>query len=182
MEGGVLLMSHVHTIQKARKRKHGRSNHLLESSSCASSNSQVRGARHRRWSPGQKYTLFKEGALGVVRKDHIARMHEQGQLRHEHLHYFVHGDARIQRADRIEPKWVVALRVGPQDYVLPQQPYLTCIYKRLGRVSDKQALTLLEDGTPYWVDTYIARVRRDKAAKRKYSQRMRAQKKRQKKE
>lgn len=165
-----LLLSSLYTIQKARKRKPVKKNTVSNGASGSTN-----ATRHRTWSPKDKYLLYKEGIM--VERSELARMHAAGTLVHEHLYYFCHTDPKIERADRIEPKWVVAFCVGPSTYVLPQQPYLIAIYKKLGRTSDKRAMEMLPDGTPYWVDAYTARVRRDKEAKRRYSQRMREEKK-----
>lgn len=129
--------------------------------------------RHRKWktSAQQKYTLFKRG-LYISQRD-ISVIFEEGRLTHDYLWYFVHKDPKIERADRIEPKWIVVLCTDDGVYLHPQQPYLTNIYKGLGRTDYKAALTMMCDGTPYWVDTHIARVHRDRDAKRRYSEKHR---------
>jgi len=130
--------------------------------------------RHRKWktSAQQKYTMFKKGLY--ISQREISTIFEEGRLTHDYLWYFVHKDPKIERADRIEPKWIVVLCTDDGVYLHPQQPYLTNIYKELGRTDYKAALTMMDDGTPYWVDTHIARVHRDRDAKRRYSEKHRS--------
>ena len=178
----LMLLLKAVCIDQAERKKRSRS--ICSSSSAAllsPSTLSTNVTRHRKWKSTlqQKYTLYKQGHL--VRQHEIYNMHENELLTHAHLWYFVHKDPKIERADRIEPKWVVVLRTDDGSYLHPQQPYLTRIYKRLGRTDFHKALTMTADGTPYWVDTHIARICRDKEAKRRYSEKTRREKKRLKK-
>ena len=176
----VLLLNAIHENQQLRRKR------LRTSSSASAQQLDYTGdtvnttggtkTRHRRWKPSaqQNYSLFKRGCL--IDQRSISSTYEKGALTHDFLWYFVHKDAKIERADRIEPKWIVVLCTEDGVYLHPQQPYLTAIYKQMKRTDYKAAMQMMPDGTPYWVDTHIARVRRDKEAKRRYSEKQRTKK------
>jgi len=180
--GNVLMLKTVCQVQARRKKRirsygdSSSSNRALLMGTNNTKGTQSCKTRHRTWKSvqRQKYTLYKKG--NVVREHDIARMHTQGTLTHDYLWYFVHTDDKIERADRIEPKWVVVMRTETGTYLHPQQPYLTRIYKQLNRCNYRLAFTMMDDGTPYWVDTHIARIYRDKEAKKRYSEKTRKSK------
>lgn len=168
----VLLLNAVYNEQQERKKRMRSFSSMTVDTFSGGSAGVNTKTRHRKWKPAaqQKYTLFKSG-LRVSLRD-INAVFENGLLTHDYLWYFVHTDPKIERADRIEPKWIVVLCASGKEenvYYHPQQPYLTTIYKDIGRTDTKLALTMMADGTPYWVDTHIARIQRDKEAKRRYS-------------
>lgn len=180
----VLLLKSIHQNQQLRKKrlrtvssKHSLTDSMAAGATVTMGNNGVK-TRHRKWqlSARQNYKLYKRGRH-ISSSREISNAFESGQLTHDYLWYFVHKDSKIERADRIEPKWIVVLCTDDGVYLHPQQPYLTAIYKQLKRTNYKKALEMMPDGTPYWVDTHIARIQRDKEAKKRYSEKQRKKQK-----
>lgn len=169
-----LILGDIFHIQKKRKKRTSGnySKHVV----IGNVDKTIHNVRHRQWKPvkQQNYTLFKRGKH--IKQQDIVELYKRNELTHDYLWYFVHNDTKIERADRIEPKWIIVFCTDDGMYLHPQQPYLTRIYKQLGRTDYRVELSMMSDGTPYWVDTYIARIRRDKEAKKRYSEKKRKKK------
>lgn len=150
-----MKLGEVLVMQKKRRRQH-----IIKTKSEA-----MTKRRFKPWNDkDDKYTLFKR-ARTIGRKQLIERPED---LSHDDLFYFVHKDERVQRGDDLEPKWVAVFHVDTGRYVFPQQPLLARIYADCGRNDPEKATTMCADGTPYWVDRYWARYKRDRLAKKRY--------------
>lgn len=128
----------------------------------------LRPGPKRRFKPwndkDQKYALVRKGRV-IHKKELLETPHK---LSHGDLFYFRHKDERVSRGDALEPKWVAVFCVDTGRYVFPQQPLMAQLYKKAGRTDAEKAMTMCADGTPYWVDRYWARYKRDRLAKKRY--------------
>ena len=174
----VLLFNAIHSDQQLRSKRLRTSCSTMAFTALKVDDAKT---RHRQWKQNErkKYTLYKRGLF--VKQHEITSMYAAGTLTHDYLWYFVHRDPKIERADYIEPKWVVVLCTEEHAFLHPQQPYLTSIYKELNRTHFKSAFTMMPDGTPYWVDIHIARISRDRDAKKRYADKQRDKKKKKQK-
>lgn len=137
----------------------------------------------RRWSPGEDYELFRKGVVLDKSPDDIADKLGPGALfLFRHKKDSSGGDVVSFGEDKDRPLWygVFKPRNYPEDvYYQPTQDQEKALYRtRTAKTMPKDFH--IEDGTPYWVDSYYHKKGRERMNKKRHTSKINAKKRRNK--
>ena len=126
------------------------------------------------WRNAHLYACVREGGQVFAHEQEINTFYKSRQLEEAHLWLFKHKDARATR-NEITPLYEAVWAIGPTDrrrWVLAQKCHLAFVYGRAKRTRTDAMWSVLEDGTPYWVDRFAYRKVKQKSAKRRYENKL----------
>lgn len=140
-----------HLYQKRRKRKE-------------TSHKPASKGRHVKWS-AEGYTQIRAGQpLDSVLE--IDTLLQEDSMKEAHFFIFKRDDPLLGRNEDI-PLYEAVYQCGGVFYRV-QKKHLSRAYRKMGRCNKASMWTILEDGTPYWVDRYCISMMGQRDSKKRY--------------
>jgi len=154
-------------------------------------------SRHMQWRAGQSYKLIREGT--PITEDQIDTLTDNEELAEDMFFIFKHRDEYMDRNETTPQYEAVFLcaptgtedpvkawnrdKVALSDGQLPenyrytrtQKRHLDKAYTKSERKDRSRMWEILGDGTPYWVDRYVHRVKNERAVKQRHEEKKRRQ-------
>jgi hypothetical protein len=116
--------------------------------------------------PGISYVLVR---AGIVLDQHPEEMYQKQELTEAHLWHFRHADdAAPRNGDRATTQFVAALCLKTGEYIRPQHKYMQMCYKERKRGTSDNVYRILDDGSPWWTDSYLVNQLQILEAKERY--------------
>lgn len=116
--------------------------------------------RAKRWTPGKRYTMIKSG---LTMECHPSDLWKRGELTRGHLWFFKSNDPEALRCSTVDGLSKYESVFVVDDGV--KKAYVVPIHKHLEQITKgydvARADDILDDGTPYFPDKRLKRVRDD---------------------
>jgi hypothetical protein len=127
--------------------------------------------RNVRWRNAHLYGCIRKGRV-FAHQNEIDERYKNQALAEDDFWIFRHHDAQTARGE-ITPLYEAVYRVGEEErWFLVQKCHLMSAYVKAKRTRADLMWSLLDDGTPYWVDRYAHRKIKQRSAKKRYEQKL----------
>ena len=127
----------------------------------------VRDGRHVVWRPGEKYTCIRQGRP-IQDETHAKKLLDAHQTDESYFYIFRSVDPNVQRNPNV-PKYEAAYFCSERNYYIRvQMCHLKQAYANAQRTDLSRAFSLMDDGTPYWVDRFAVSMENLRLSRKRY--------------